>query len=90
MKAHSIVAINDPHEGPKDYWKKAFAARLDDNGTFDLNVEELPKSSGQLLVVFCFDNSYVTGNGDGYGFKSAARIPYDYRNGAYTIPAARP
>lgn len=85
VTAHSIVAIDEPVEGPKDYWKKGYAARLSEDGTFDLIVDELSPTSGDLLVVFCFDNGFVTGNGKGYGFKYAARIPYKYENKTYRV-----
>lgn len=88
VAAHSIVAIDDPEKGPKDYWKKAYAARLTKDGRFTLTVDELSPSSGFLQVVFCFDNSYITGNGEGYGFRHAARIPYKYRDGTYVIGQA--
>jgi hypothetical protein len=85
VPAHSIVAIDDPMVGPKDYWKKAYAARLSEDGQFELFVDELSPSSGTLQVVFCFDNGYVTGNGQGYGFKFSANIPYKYDKKTFTV-----
>lgn len=89
VAAHSIVAIDTPVTGPTDYWKKAHADRLTADGEFDLAVTELSPSAGTLLVVFCFDNGYITGNGKGYGYKFAAKIPYAYQDGQFTIPAAQ-
>lgn len=88
VPAHSIVAIDAPEKGPSDYWKKAHAARLSEDGKFDLVVGELAPSSGMLQVVFCFNNGYITGNGKGYGYKFAAEIPYKYDGTTYRVGTA--
>lgn len=90
IPAHSIVAIDIPEEGPGDYWKKAYAARLDENGTFTLHVDELLPSSGVVKVVFCFENGVFTGTGGGVGFRHALEAPYRFGEGVYRVPAARP
>jgi hypothetical protein len=87
VPAHSVVVINAPDNGPKDYWKKAHAARMKPNGEFDVQVTELSPSAGVLQVVFCFDNGYITGTGKGYGYKFAAKIPYAHDGRNFTIPA---
>lgn len=90
VSAHSVVAINSPKVGPTDYWKKAHASRLTPQGAFNLAVKEVAPSSGELLVVFCFDNGYVTGTGKGYGYKFAAKIPYTYSDGGIRVPSYNP
>lgn len=85
VKAHSIVAIDAPEKGPTDYWKKAYASKLKTNGEFELKIDELAPSSGELLVFFCFDNGYFTGTGKGYGYKHSAKIPYRFNGQRYLI-----
>jgi hypothetical protein len=82
---HSIVAIDIPEKGPGDYWKKAYASRLADDGSFKLLIDELLPSSGVLKVVFCFDNGVFTGNGKGIGFAHAAEVPYHFAGSSYRI-----
>ncbi|MEW4526948.1 hypothetical protein [Maioricimonas sp. JC845] len=86
LSAHSIVAIDLPDQGPDDYWKKAYAARVDDAGRFELTVDELSPSSGELKIVFCFENGIFTGKGTGVGFRHAAVVPYEHAKGRYRIP----
>lgn len=83
--AHSVVAIDVPDKGPSDYWKKSYASRLQKDDSFELIVEELAPSSGKLLVLFCFDDGYITGNGKGFGYKFAAEIPYQFTGRRHTI-----
>jgi hypothetical protein len=85
VAAHSIVAIDIPSEGPGDYWKKAYMARLTDEGEFELFVDELLPASGVMKVVFCFENGAFTGTGAGLGFRHAAEIPYEFTNGRYRV-----
>ena len=85
--AHSVVAIDIPKKGPGEYWKKGFAARLSEEGGFELVVHELLPSSGVMKVVFCFDNGIFTGTGEGSGFRHAAEIPYEFDKGTYRIPS---
>lgn len=85
VRAHSIVAIDIPDEGPGDYWKKGYLARLNGDGEFELHVDELLPSSGVIKAVFCFENGIFTGNGAGAGFRHAAEIPYEFSGGRYRV-----
>jgi hypothetical protein len=85
LDAHSVVAVDIPEKGPGDYWKKGYAARLLEQGEFELPVDELLPSNGVLKVVFCFENGTFTGTGKGLGFRHAAEIPYEYSSGRYRV-----
>ena len=90
MEAHSVVGIDIPEEGPGDYWKKAYTSRLEEDGSFVLQIDELRPSSGVVKVVFCFENGVFTGTGDGVGFRHALEAPYRFANGTYRVPRVRP
>lgn len=83
LPAHSIVAIDLPRKGPRNYWRKSYASRLRKNGTFTIVVDEPAPSSGVLKVVFCFNNGVFTGTGKGVGFRHAIEIPYRYTGKSY-------
>ena len=85
IAAHSAVAIDIPETGPGEYWKKGYAARIAEDGTFELAVDELLPSSGVIKLVFCFENGIFTGTGKGAGFRHAVEVPYEFRQGGYRV-----
>jgi len=85
VAAHSVVAIDIPEKGPGDYWKKGYAARVSEDGTFELLVDELVPSSGVIKLVFCFENGIFTGTGKGAGFRHAVEVPYRFSQGGYRL-----
>lgn len=87
VAAHSVVGLDLPEKGATDYWRKSYASKLQEDGTFELAADELSPSNGMMKLVFCFENGIFTGTGKGIGFKYAAEIPYVYNRGRYLIPA---
>lgn len=78
---HSVVILDDGEKQQGSYWSRGYAARVADDGTFQVAIEE-PFSSGGLYRIFCcFDNGIVTGDGKKHGDQSAIVKPYRFVRG---------
>jgi len=81
--AHSVVVIDNMAQKPGPYWKRGYAARLADDGTFRVAIDEPVPSDGQYEIYFCFDNGVVTGDGKRQSEPSALLKPYRFRRGGF-------
>jgi hypothetical protein len=82
-RAHSVVVIDNMKQKPGTYWMRSYAARLADDGTFRVSVDEPVPSDGQYEIYFCFENGVVTGDGKGQSEKSALVKPYRFGRGGF-------
>jgi hypothetical protein len=83
--AHSIVVANESEAMRSDYWKKSFAARIADDGSFQVAINELDHTHGQLRIVCCFNNGAIVGQGKGLGLQSGFVKQYRFNDGAFTF-----
>jgi hypothetical protein len=80
--AHSVVLIDDLGRPGDEYWVQSHTARIGPGGVFQININKPAKVNGQYQIVFCFDNGFVTGDGDHVTLKNQGAIQkaYSFRN----------
>ena len=83
--AHSVIVANESSSLRSDYWRQCFAERIVDDGTFEIAVNELDESDGQLRVVCCFNNGAVVGENGGLGLQAGFAKQYRFKNGVFTF-----
>jgi hypothetical protein len=83
VPAHSVIVVDDMDNKPGEYWRRAYVSRLEEDGTFDVVVDELVPGGGKQLVIFCFENGIVTGDGKTHGLPGAIEKPYRYVRETY-------
>lgn len=83
--AHTIVVANDSDATRSDYWRKCFAEKIAEDGTFQVTIDELDKTNGQLRIVCCFDNGAVVGRNEGLGLQSGFAKQYRFSDGGFTF-----
>jgi hypothetical protein len=76
VPAHSVVVIDDMEKKPDPYWTRGYAARLGEDGTFRVTIDEPVTSDGRIKILFCFQNGAITGDGKGLGIDAALVKPY--------------
>ena len=84
-KAHSVVVANESDALRTDYWRKCFAQRINDDGTFKVTVNELDQTDGQLRIVCCFNNGSVVGKDGGLGLQSGFTKQYRFKDGEFSF-----
>lgn len=82
--AHSVVIANQSDATRSDYWRKCFVDRVKEDGSFEVVMDELDQSDGQLRIVACFNNGAVVGR-DGLGLSSGFTKQYYFRDETYQI-----
>ena len=83
--AHSIIVANESQATRSDYWRKCYAARIAEDGTFQVAVDELDQTDGKLRIVGCFNNGAIVGQNAGFGLQAGYLKQYHYENGTYTF-----
>ena len=81
--AHSVVIANDTNGDKPDYWRKTFVGEVADDGTFTCDIFELNKTSGKLVIAFCFDNGAISGVTGKLGLGKGIEKSYTFENGTY-------
>jgi hypothetical protein len=84
-KAHSMVLTDDAIPNQKDYWRKAYAARIGADGRFTIRVREPSRANGTFHLLFCFDNGAVTGDGKHAELEHAFAKKYEFAGGDYRL-----
>ena len=82
--AHSIVVANESQANRSDYWRKCFVGRMNDDATFEVVIDELDKTDGQLRIVVCFNNGTVAGR-DGVGLQNGFAKQYSFDATAFAF-----
>ena len=83
--AHSIVVTNESAATRSDYWRKCFAARTAEDGTFEVAINELDHTGGQLRIVCCFHNGAIVGQKAGLGLQTGFMKRYRFIRGDFTF-----
>lgn len=84
--AHSIVIANESSANRSDYWRKCFAGRIAKNNTFRIEVDEVDRVDGQLVLVCCFNNGAVVGK-DGVGLQRGFVKQYHFKDDTFSVDA---
>ena len=81
---HSVVLL-DTRGSTDEYWFPNYASRLASDGTFRLTINQPAKTDGVYLILFCFDNGLVSGDGAHATFEKRGQIQkfYAYREGQF-------
>ena len=74
--AHSVVLVDEAPPRQEDYLLKAYAARMGDDGKFEVRVREPSGAAGTFRLLFCFENGAVTGDGKSRNPKDAPAKRY--------------
>lgn len=82
--AHSILIANESSANRSDYWRKCFVGRIAKDRTFRIEIDELDRVDGHLVIVCCFNNGAVVGK-DGLGLQSGFAKRYDFIDGTFTF-----
>jgi hypothetical protein len=84
QRPHSAVVIDN--RGDNDpYWSRTYAARVAADGTFQIRINDPAKANGCYLILFCFENGMVSGDGAHFAFDNRGEIRkgYTFRDGAF-------
>jgi hypothetical protein len=82
-KAHSVVLVDESPPKQQDYWAKAYVARIDQEGRFEVRVREPSGAAGTFRLMFCFENGAITGDGKTREPSGAFAKRYVVLNGGY-------
>ena len=80
---HSIVIAKESKLTQSEYWRKCYATRVSDDGSFEVEISELDRADGLLRIVCCFENGSVVGAESRYGLGNGFVKQYSYQNGKY-------
>lgn len=80
VTAHSIVVVDHSSTAPSEYWQQGYAARLESDGTFAVEVTDPALAPGTLRILFCFDNGAVSGTTGKLGINGAIPRSYTLEN----------
>ncbi|MGI9457620.1 MAG: hypothetical protein ACR2NU_13735 [Aeoliella sp.] len=83
--AHSIVVANESDATRSDYWMKCFATRVAEDGTFQVLIDELDHTDGQLRIVCCFNNGAIIGKAKGRGLQTGFVKQYRFEDESFTF-----
>lgn len=83
INVHSVVVVDDMRKKPGEYWVRPYVGRVNENGIFEVTINEPVDSGGTYKLVFCCDNGVVTGDGKKHGLQSAIEKKYSYARGVY-------
>jgi hypothetical protein len=81
--AHSVVLVDESPPRQQDYWARAYAARIDQEGRFEVRVREPSGAAGAFRLMFCFENGAITGDGKTREPSGAFAKRYVVLNGGY-------
>jgi Tol biopolymer transport system component/predicted Zn-dependent protease len=79
MPAHSIVVLDDLGKPEDDYWYRSHVGRISPDGGFRVVIDHPARVNGHFLIVFCFENGIVTGDGAGIVHADHGEIRKSYR-----------
>jgi len=81
IKAHSVVIANQPD------LQKTFAGRIKEDGSFEVEIDELEDSNGLLIIAFCFENGFLGGNpvGRRSHLNSGFFRKYEFKDGVFVF-----
>lgn len=82
--AHSIVIANESSANRSDYWRKTFSGRITKDNIFQVEIDELNRSDGQLVIVGCFNNGAVVGK-DGLGLQRGFVKQYNFNDDKFSF-----
>lgn len=82
--SHSVVVANESSANRSDYWRKCFSTRIAKDNTFRIEIDELDRADGQLVIVCCFNNGAVVGK-DGLGLQKGFTKQYQFNDNAFTF-----
>lgn len=82
--AHSIVIANQSSANRSDYWRKCFSGRIEQDNTFRIEIDELDRVDGELLIVCCFNNGAVVGK-YGPGLQRGFARQYRFKNNEFSF-----
>jgi hypothetical protein len=85
VSAHSVSIGNESERDISEYWRKAYSAKLSEDGTFSCEIKELAKASGKLHIAFCFDNGAISGKTGKFGLSNGITKPYTYENNDFVF-----
>lgn len=77
IPAHSVILVDEVEPNQTDYWAKPYVARVEDDGAFEVVIDEPLSPKGKAKFAFCFENGAFTGDGKGRGLGSAIVQQYD-------------
>ncbi|PCE66701.1 zinc metalloprotease [Sediminicola luteus] len=78
-KAHSVVIQNKDSQ-TKEYWRKAYSARIKSDGSFEIKIKNPNKTNGQIKIAFCFNNGAISGTTGEFGLNKGLTKSYTYSN----------
>ena len=77
---HHVLATSQGTASSKvpggSYWRQAFVGKVEGDGAFQVELEELPAGKGFLKVAFCSRDGLVLGPGKRLGLDSGFTLPY--------------
>lgn len=88
LPAHSIVVADDSTAARSEYWRKAYTGRVAEDGTFQVEINELAPADGVLKIVFSFNNGAITGDGKILGLGGAISRDYRHRDSTFVFDTA--
>ena len=81
---YALVA-DEAEDLPGEYWTKTYAAKVGDDGTFEVTVTEPSQAGGTLRTWFVFDNGTQTGDGKNRGRGSGVARKYVHASGKWRV-----
>lgn len=81
--AHSVVIANESSTTRSDYWRKCFVGRVEEDGSFNVEITELDQADGQLKIVACFNNGAIVGGRPGLGLATGFIKRYEFGDGEF-------
>jgi hypothetical protein len=74
--AHSVIIADEPRGMRGGYWRKSYTERLNDDGSFEVLIDEMTQPVGQLKIVFVFENGAIKGEANRLGLEGGIVKPY--------------
>jgi hypothetical protein len=84
--AHSVIIGNESKKMRSPYWRKTFVGRVNEEGAFEVELDEVDAVDGLLRIAFCFNNGAITGGGRALGFdRTGIEKAYRYVDGDFVF-----
>lgn len=77
IPAHSVIVVDSVPPKQVNYLAKPYVARVSDDGSFEVTIDEPLAPIGDAQFLFCFENGVVTGDGKSHGLGGAIERHYD-------------
>jgi len=88
----AIVAFQPVRSHPGGYWRKTFVGKVDQQGRFQVELNEMPNGRGELQIAFCSNDGPVVGAEGRIGFDAGFAAAYELSDETLSLeaPAPRP